>query len=249
MRPGENQSVFQLPRHAEQNLSPAQSAELIAEHFSRISQEFSPLDIRNLPPNIQSYLQNNNQTLAPILATHEVHARIIKAKKPNGLLPGDLPRKLVQSCAKTLAVPLTIIFNQITQTAVYPPQWKVEHQIPLAKSYPQESENQLRNIAKTPLNSKIYESFIGGWLIPIIRPYLDPGQCGLKGFSITHYLIKLLHFVHSTQDMKKPHAVLAACVDVSKAFNRVDHTLVTPLPLIVTGRYPGQAEKEDISLP
>ena len=26
--------------------------------------------------------------------------------------------------------------------------------------------------------------------------------------------------------MKKPHAVLAACVDLSKAFNRVDHTLV-----------------------
>ena len=48
----------------------------------------------------------------------------------------------------------------------------------------------------------------------------------MKGFSITHYLIKLLHFVHSTLDMKKPHAVLAACVDISKAFNRVDHTLV-----------------------
>ena len=51
-------------------------------------------------------------------------------------------------------------------------------------------------------------------------------QCGLKGFSITHYLIKLLHFVHKTLDMRKPHAVLAACVDLSKAFNRVDHTLV-----------------------
>ena len=48
----------------------------------------------------------------------------------------------------------------------------------------------------------------------------------MKGFSITHYLIKLLHFVHKTLDMRKPHAVLAACVDLSKAFNRVDHTLV-----------------------
>ena len=62
--------------------------------------------------------------------------------------------------------------------------------------------------------------------MPIIQPYLDPGQCGLSGSSITHYLIKLLDFVHSTLDQKKPHAVLATCVDLSKAFNRVDHTLV-----------------------
>ena len=75
--------------------------------------------------------------------------------------------------------------------------------------------------------SKVYESFIAGWLLPIIQPFLDPGQCGgLKGLSVTHYLIKLLEFVHSTWDKRQPHAVLAACVDLSKAFNRVDHSLV-----------------------
>ena len=64
------------------------------------------------------------------------------------------------------------------------------------------------------------------WLIPIIQPFLDPGQCGLKGLSITHYLIKILHFTQSTLDKRQPHAVLAACIDLSKAFNRVDHCLV-----------------------
>ena len=45
MMPGEsNQSVFHLPSHAELNYSSAQSAELIAEHFSHISQEYDPLD-------------------------------------------------------------------------------------------------------------------------------------------------------------------------------------------------------------
>ena len=102
----------------------------------------------------------------------------------------------------------------------------MEHQIAIPKSSPVENEEDLRNLAKTPLLSKVYESFVGGWLLPIIKPFLDPGQCGLKGFSITHYLIKLLHFVHSTLDLKKSHSVLAACVDISKAFNRVDHSLV-----------------------
>ena len=74
--------------------------------------------------------------------------------------------------------------------------------------------------------SKVYESFIGEWLLDIIQPFIDPGQCGLKGFSTTHYLIKFLQFVHATLDMKQPHAVLAACIDLSKAFNRIDHCLV-----------------------
>ena len=220
------QAGFQLPAHAELNLSSAQSAEIIAEHFSKISQEYSPLNVSKLPPNVQLFLQKNDQILAPKLSSYDVQCRIIKAKKPNGLVPGDLPKKLVQKCAKTLGFPVSLIYNKITECAEYPKQWKIEHQIALPKIYPPETEDELRNLAKTPFLSKVYESFIGGWLLPIIQPFLDPGQCGLKGLSITHYLIKLLQFVHSTLDLKQPHAVLAACIDLSKAFNRVDHTLV-----------------------
>ena len=52
---------------------------------------------------------------------------------------------------------------------------------------------------------------------------MDPGQYATKGSSIVHYLIKFLHFIHSSLDLKQPHAVLAALVDLSKAFNRVSH--------------------------
>ena len=217
---------FQLPEHAELNYSSAQSAEVIAEHFSKISQEYSPLDVSSLPPNVQAFLKKNDQSSVPRLSTIDVENRILKAKKPNGIVPGDLPRKLVKTCATTVAVPATMIFNQITQWAEYPTMWKTEYQVPLEKVLPPKTIDDLRNIAKTPFLSKVYESFVGGWLLPIIQPYLDLGQCGLKGFSITHYLIKLLHFAHATLDLRQPHTVLAACIDLSKAFNRVDHTLV-----------------------
>ena len=134
--------------------------------------------------------------------------------------------KLTKLFPEYVAFPATIIFNKITQSKVYPAQWKVEHQIPIPKGYPPETEDELRNISKTQFLSKVYESFIAEWLLPIIEPFLDPDQCGLKGFSISHYLIKLLHFTHSTLDNKQPHAVLAACVDFSKAFNRVSHKLL-----------------------
>jgi hypothetical protein len=77
---------FQLPEHSELNYSPAQSAEIIAEYFSRIRQEYSPLDVSILPPNIQSCLKNNDQTLAPRLSVFDVERKIMKAKKPNGMI-------------------------------------------------------------------------------------------------------------------------------------------------------------------
>ena len=44
-RPGEDiYPTFSLPSHIDSNLTEAQSAEAIAEYFSKISQEYCPID-------------------------------------------------------------------------------------------------------------------------------------------------------------------------------------------------------------
>ena len=170
-RPGDTtQACFQLPSHAEQNLTPAQSAEIIAEHFCHISQQFDPLHIPHLPPNVQEYLSQPSPNHVPKLSNQEVYKRIMEAKKTNSQVPGDLPSKLVKQFANLLTGPVTTIFNKVSASASYPTQWKIEHQLPLPKVSLPESEDDLRNIAKTPFWSKVYESFIGSWLIPIIQP-------------------------------------------------------------------------------
>ena len=99
LRPGrEPQSGFQLPEHAEHNLSSAQSAEIIANHFSSISQEYAPLNLSNLAPNVQTFLKSNDRQVPPTLSISEVQSRIVKAKKPNGLVRGDLPKKVGYTC-------------------------------------------------------------------------------------------------------------------------------------------------------
>ena len=226
LAPGEPvESGFQLPQHVDEGLSGQQSVERIAEFFAHVSQEYSPLNVNELPPNVQLHLKQDHE-VRPDLSIHEVYTRIVRAKKPKGITPGDLPSKLTKSFPEQLAPPASFIFNKITHSRLFPYLWKVENQIPIPKVYPPESEDDLRNIAKTPFLSKVYESFVANWLLPIIQPFLDPGQFGMKGFSITHYLIKLLHFVHVIFDRHQPHAVLAACVDFSKAFNRVSHNLL-----------------------
>ena len=64
------------------------------------------------------------------------------------------------------------------------------------------------------------------WLLPIVKPYIDPFLFGVKGASTSHYLIKLLQFIHENLDLQEPHAVVLALVDLNKAFNRVSHLLV-----------------------
>ena len=188
--------------------------------------EYDPIDITKFPPNLKDSLASINKSNVPNVSEHDVYCKIAAAKKPNSSVPGDWPKKVVQEFSCELALPVTLIFNSILRTLEYPRQWVIEYQIPLPKTNPPESVEDLRNIAKTSFFSKVFESYLSDWLMPIVRPYLDPNQFGLKGGSINHYLILLLRFIHQNLDLKDPHAVAVALIDLSKAFNRVSHQLV-----------------------
>ena len=121
----------------------------------------------------------------------------------------------------------------IYTTVIQQQTWKVEHAIPLhKKETPQQVKNEddVRTISKTNFLSKLLESLLGSWLLPIAEPYLDRGQCGgLSKSSINHYLIKLLDFIHTTVDQNTPHAVVLAALDLSKAYNRGDSMVIQDL--------------------
>jgi hypothetical protein len=73
------------------------------------------------------------------------------------------------------------MFNKIIQTAYWPLTWKIEHAFPLHKTEnPSQvsSEDDVRTISKTSFLSKLLENLLCDWLLPIVEPYLDPGQCG-----------------------------------------------------------------------
>ena len=221
-------SGFDIPEFIEKNMDDEQCAEAMADYFSEISQQFEPIRFENLPPAIKEELdRGRDDVTVPILDEHEVHKRIVKAKKPHSMVPGDIHRIIVKECSVELTEPVTKIYNQITMTKEYPRSWVSEQQVPIPKKNPPSSLEELRNISGTPFFSKQYESFLSDWLLPIVDPFLDPGQCGgLSKSSISHYLIKLLHFIQFNLDKPQPHAVLLACIDMSKAFNRMSHQRV-----------------------
>ena len=114
----------------------------------------------------------------------------------------------------------------MTKTQKIPEHWKIENCIAIPKNPAPESESEIRVISKTPFICKLYESFVYDWLIKVISPYLDPDQYGMKGLSLTHCLINFLDFIQGSLDKNIPTAVIATLIDMSKAYNRVDHSLL-----------------------
>ena len=71
------------------------------------------------------------------------------------------------------------------------------------------------------------EHFVVSWLLEFIGEEIDFCQYGgLKGNSITHYIIEFVNFILACQDTTDQTAILACMVDFSKAFNRQNHNLL-----------------------
>ena len=98
VRKGEtNDDLFILPNHADNHLSEEESAEKIADYFSSISQEFEPLDFDKLSPSIKKSLEAAKDAPdIPKLEAFDVYQKILKAKKPNSVIVGDVPKKILK---------------------------------------------------------------------------------------------------------------------------------------------------------
>ena len=165
--------------------------------------------------------------MLPQLTELQVYQKMNSTKKCKSFVKGDLHPKLISSFNVEIAHPASVIFNSITDKQEYPNQWKVEYGTIIPKTYPPELIDNTRVISKTAYLSKIYESFLVEWLLSFIGKFIDTAQYGgFKGLSTTHYLINFMDFVLGSLDNIKPTAVIAAFIDLSKAFNRIDHNLL-----------------------
>lgn len=98
--------------------------------------------------------------------------------------------------------------------------------MPIAKVHPPSCiETDLRPISLTPTLSKLLESYVGNWMLTQVTRKLDQKQFGaLRGRSTTHALVDMLHAWHQAIDQS--HIARVVFVDFSKAFDRLDHTVL-----------------------
>ena len=142
----------------------------------------------------------------------------------NGAVTGP-PHK--QNKTKQNTTPLTKIINNVFSSGEWSKNWKLEHVVCVPKVPTPESEDDLRPISLTPFFSKVTESFVVNWLLDLIGPKIDFRQYGgLKGNSVSHYVIEFINFVLACQDNNDQTAVLACFIDFQKAFMRVNHNIL-----------------------
>ena len=188
-QPGDDldDGTFSLLEHLEANLTSQQSVEKIAEHFSRISQEYPALNVKTLSETVQRKLKERLKANLPYVSRFQVENMIRKAKKSKSGVPGDLPKMLHKEFGQELSVPLSVIFNNIVKTGQWPDSWKVEFGLPLKKKANPINEDELRIISLTPFFSKVFERFVMTWLMDYLREHLDWWQYGgQKGNSVSH---------------------------------------------------------------
>ena len=177
---GENMSAkFDILEHNDKPDN--QICEEIADYFSSISQEYPPLDRELLPSHLNHI---NYPTNAPIIEEFQVYEMIKKSKSTKGLVPGDIPQKILKEFAVELSVPIANIFNSAIQQGIYPSSYKKEIQVPIPKIFPPNEYNDLRNLSCTMFFSKKLEKIMLDHLLKYTKPYLDPTHYGgFKGNS------------------------------------------------------------------
>ena len=188
-----------------------QIANELAAYFNRISQEFTLLEPDDIP-------RTHDRPL-PVLEPYQVAGRIRAFKKPKSKVKGDIFPSLMDRFGLLMAIPLTDIYNEMTQTSVWPLCWKQEFVTVIPKCSAPAGLGDLRNISCTMLASKIYESFLLNWLSTEVRcKYNQYG--GIKGSSVNHLLVDLWNDIATNLEDGRA-ATLITAIDYAKAFNRL----------------------------
>ena len=149
-QPGDmlDDGTFTLINHWEENLTNEESVEQIANHFARISQEFPPINVDNLPQSVQIKISSElDEMNVPVVDEMQVYQHPF------------------QKCT-------------VFRTGKWPSSWKIEHRIPLQKKSKPKDEDDLRIISLTAFYSKVLEKIIMEWLLEYMGPHIDWGHYG-----------------------------------------------------------------------
>ena len=202
------------------HLSTEEQAELIADKFSSIPNEYDELktsDISIPPFSCQDILEFSPTQVWLIMSS-------LKTNKAT--VDGDIPAKIIKRFAAFLADPLCDIINTGIRRGEYPNIYKKEISTPVPKKFPPKNISEVRNISGLFVFDKIAEKLITEVMIADMKDSFDKSQYGNQpGISIQHYLVNMLHKILTAVDINtksEAYAVIASLIDWKDAFPRQD---------------------------
>ena len=200
------------------HLSDQEQAEIIADKFSSIQNEYEALKTEDItvPPFTDEEV--------PQFHPAQVWFHLARVKTNKATVSGDFPARLIKHFAAYPADPFADVINTSIKRGEYPQLYKYEISTPVPKSFPPQTTSEIRNISGLLNFDKIMEKLISELMISDMSSTFDPAQYGnQRGISVQHYLIQMIHRILTALDnnsRKDTFAVIANLIDWNNAFPR-----------------------------
>ena len=195
----------------------ADQASLFNEYFFEQFSEQSNYDI--------GITYDNDQFSDFIINSHDVF-HILKSLNPSKAVgPDGIHGKILKRCARSLAYPLSTLFNLSFSTGCIPSDWKLASIVPVHKKGDKTSVENYRPISLTSLVMKVFERSIKSALYEKCRNLLDERQHGfLNNRSCTTQMIPFTNDLALALNKKSRIDIIY--FDFAKAFDSVSHDLI-----------------------
>ncbi|KAK4829460.1 hypothetical protein QYF61_004678 [Mycteria americana] len=172
-------------------------------------------------------LEDRQQNEAPIIQGEMVSDLLHDLDTHKSMEPDGIHRRALRELAEVLTKALSILYQQSWLTGEVPVDWGLANVVPIYKKGQKEDPGSYRPVSLTSVPGKLMEQII---LSAITRHVQDnqvirPSQHGLmKGRSCLTNLISFYDKVTRLVDEGK--AVGAVCLDFSKAFGTLSHSIL-----------------------
>ena len=150
--------------------------------------------------------------------------RTLNVNKAHG--HDNISVRMIKLCINTVALPLTLFFQNSVAAGTFPTQWKRANIVPIHKKNDKQIVSNYRPVSLLPICSKIFEKLIFNELFKIFEDnnLLSKHQSNFRpGDSCIYQLLAITHDIFSSFDCNPTLETRSVFLDISKAFDRVWH--------------------------
>jgi len=169
---------------------------------------------------------NNSIFLSPI-TEQEIEDNIVNIKDNTTFFDNNLTNRILKQTCKTISLPLKIIYNQSLLTGTYPTNFKKTLIVPLYKSGDIELCTNFRPISLSLTIFRIFKKCLKQRLVIFLNnhSFFLGNQFGFrKNKSTNDALLLTSNYIYSSLD--KGNKVIGLFLDLKKAFDSVDHSIL-----------------------
>ena len=145
-------------------------AELIADKFAEISQEYEAIKKEDI--DVPFFSDDD----IPIVTEEEVIATLAAMDTSKSNCKGDIPAKILKAFACQLGKPVSDVINTSIRQGCWPDIFKLELVTPVPKVFPPKTIDELRNISGLLNLDKVAEKVLAKMMISDMKKNINPAQ-------------------------------------------------------------------------